>query len=565
MGRHLQSIMAGLATIGLIGCQSASPPAYEMSERSAKNTTDPFWRNATIYFMMTDRFANGDPGNDDAYGRQKDGDKLRSFLGGDLAGIIEKLESGYFSDLGVTAIWTTPVIEQIHQPFEEYGRSYAFHGYWPRDWTNVDAAYGSEADFARMVELAHAQGIRVIVDVIINHAGPPINEIDPAWPAAWVRTEPACDWSSFAGIATCLIVPALQDIRTESDAPVDLPPHLIEKWRDEGRLEQELAELDAFFDRTGFPRAPKYYIIKWQIDWVREYGIDGYRIDTAKHVDPDVWAILKSEAQLALSEWKAANRDKVLDDRDFYMMGEVFNYGVAGFQNTVADTREYHFGDIKVDFYDYGFDALINMGFATHARLPASDLFQLYAGEMEDTLKGVGIVNYISSHDDQSPLDPLREAPYENAIKLLLSPGAVQIYYGDELNRTLEVPGTLGDAKLRSFMNWDALKTDDGRAIHDHWTRLTQFRKNHVSIGAGRHEKHSWTPHVFSRSFRDEHHDDTVLIGLSDTPFESIKSYGVFPDGTRLSEAYSGETVVVHSGKIEFSSPREIALLELLD
>ncbi|MBY0448747.1 MAG: hypothetical protein K2P95_08650, partial [Hyphomonadaceae bacterium] len=112
--------------------------------------TDLLWRNATVYFLMTDRFHNGDPANDAAYGRKKDGDRLRSFEGGDLRGVIQKLEEGYFRDLGVTAIWTTPVIEQVHQPFTEFGRTYAYHGYWPRDWTAVDAAFGTEADFAEM-------------------------------------------------------------------------------------------------------------------------------------------------------------------------------------------------------------------------------------------------------------------------------------------------------------------------------------------------------------------------------------------------------------------------------
>lgn len=148
----------------------------------ASAATTPFWRNATVYFLLTDRFANGDPSNDAAYGRARDGDPLRSFEGGDLRGVIQKLDEGYSRDLGVDAIWTTPVIRQVRQPFQEYGRSYAFHGYWPRDWTAVDEAFGTEAEFAELVRKAHAQNIRVIVDVMINHAGPPIGEDDPTWP-----------------------------------------------------------------------------------------------------------------------------------------------------------------------------------------------------------------------------------------------------------------------------------------------------------------------------------------------------------------------------------------------
>lgn len=575
---RLHTLATVWAAAALVACNSGEGPTSSAQSSRAvvtpsssapslekETAVDPFWRNATVYFLMTDRFANGDPSNDQAYGRQPDGDKLRSFMGGDLAGIIQKLEEGYFADLGVTAIWHTPVIEQIRQPFEEYGRSYPFHGYWPRDWTGVDEAFGTEEEFARMVELAHEQGIRILVDVIVNHAGPPINELDPLWPEEWVRRGPDCDWASFAGVATCQIVPALQDIRTESEEPVDLPPHLVEKWRAEGRLDAELAELDAFFERTGFPRAPKYYLIKWQIDWVREYGVDGFRIDTAKHVDPEVWAVLKEEASFAFAQWKAANPDKVVDDRDFYMMGEVYNYGVGGFQHAVAGTRAYDFGDRQVDFFDFGFDALINMGFATHAKLPAPDLFQLYSDELKSTMSGVGVLNYISSHDDQSPLDPLREAPYENAIKLLLAPGGVQIYYGDELNRSLVVEGTVGDATLRSFMNWEALETESGKATLSHWQRLAIFRKNHLAVGTGQHKEHSWSPFVFSRTLDEGGVRDAVLVGLAEQPINAIKTHGVFGDGTRVRDAYHGDMATVENGKISFPTPRKIALIERVE
>ena len=540
----------------LSGCLPSTPTL------SSQETIDVRWANSTIYFLMTDRFHNGDPSNDNAYGRQPDGDKLRSFLGGDIQGIIQKLEEGYFSDLGVDAIWTTPVIENIHQPFEEYGRSYAFHGYWPKDWTTVDKAFGSEQDFARMVKTAHERGIRIIVDVIANHAGPPINEQDPAWPEDWVRTAPGCDWQSFDGVATCLIVPALQDIRTESEEPVELPAHLIAKWKQEGRLEQELQELDAFFARTGHPRAPKYYLIKWLTDWVREYGVDGFRVDTAKHVDPEVWAVLKSEAQLAFAQWKAAHPDQVLDDRDFFMMGEVFNFGAGGFENAVAGTRDYDFGDIEVDFFDYGFDALINMGFATHAALPTADLFQYYADQMHGAFEGVGLINYISSHDDPKPLDPNREAAYVNAIKLLLAPGAVQIYYGDETDRSLVIEGTTGDATLRSFMNWDALQTDEGQATLRHWQRLAHFRQRHVAIGAGRHEEHSWSPYVFSRSIDRGGVRDAVIVQLADKPLDSVAVYGVFGENEAVRDAYSGDVSTVVGGVVSFGGAHSIRLLE---
>lgn len=95
---------------------------------------DPFWNNATVYFMMTDRFNNGDSSNDNSLGRKPDGAVLRSFMGGDIKGITQKIESGYFTELGVDVIWMTPLNEQVHGIWEEdWGNSYPFHGYWPKD------------------------------------------------------------------------------------------------------------------------------------------------------------------------------------------------------------------------------------------------------------------------------------------------------------------------------------------------------------------------------------------------------------------------------------------------
>lgn len=543
-----------LSTI-ITGLVLAAAPVSRAAE------ADPFWGNATIYFLMTDRFVNGDPANDAAHGREKDGDTLRSFEGGDIRGVITKLEEGYFRDLGVTAIWTTPLIEQVRQPQQEFGRSYAFHGYWPRDWTTIDQAFGTEADFAEMVRLAHAQNIRVIVDVIINHAGPPTGGDDPAWPDDWVRTAPSCDYASYAGTATCLIAAGLQDIRTESNAAVPLPPFLVEKWRAENRLNQEVAELDAFFARTGYPRAPKYYMIKWLTDWVREYGVDGFRADTAKHADPEVWAALGIEARRAYADWQSRHPEALAESQDFYMVGEVFNFGLNDFERAID--RDYNYGDRRVDFFDYGFDALINMGFVSHAREPMPDLFALYADEFEGPFKGRQMLNYISSHDDPAPLDPTRENAFENAVKLMLAPGAAQIYYGDELNRPLVAAGATGDARLRTPMNWEALGTPGGQAALDHWRRLSRFRAAHPAIGVGRHVELSRSPYVFTRSLGAGAGSDAVVVAYSSSAtFSQTPTGGVFVDGTEVRDAYSGDLCRVSAGKINCERERGIALFE---
>src|SRR5690606_29795184 len=100
-----------------------------------------------------------------------------------------------------------------------------------------------------------------------------------------------------------------------------------------------------------------------------------------------------------------------------------------------------------------------------------------YDGLLTTELKDYGTVNYLSSHDDGQPFDKEREKPYETATLLLLSPGTSQIYYGDEIARSLTIDGTVGDATLRSMMNWEQVKTDkEIGEILEHWQKLGQFR-----------------------------------------------------------------------------------------
>lgn len=518
---------------------------------------DSFWSNATVYFMLPDRFRNGDPDNDLSYGRGRDGARLRSFTGGDLRGVIDKLEEGYFSDLGVDALWMSPVYEQIEGATDEgTGLTYAYHGYWPRDWTDVDRNFGTEADLAELIDTAHRRGIRVLLDVVINHTGP-VTEKDPLWPESWVRPGPVCDWTGFAGTVRCTLVENLPDIRTESEEPVALPPQLVEKWREEGRLAQERAELEAFFERTGYPRTPRYYLIKWTTDWVREYGVDGFRVDTTKHVEPQAWAQLKKEASHALAQWKAENPDKKLDDRDFYMVGEVYGYGINDFG--ASEGREYDFGDRRVDFFSHGFDSLINFDLVQRAGEDMESIFSSYSDSLHGgALDGVSVLNYLASHDDMHSFDREREHAREAALKLMLAPGAAQIYYGDELGRPLTASAN-GDAQLRSPMNWEDLEKPQTRELLAHWQKLGQFRREHPAVGAGVHSKIADQPYTFARTLDGE--SPVVVAVDSGRGEKSIAVGDTFVEGARLKDFYSGKSAVVEKGHVALDTPYDVVLL----
>ncbi|MBG49526.1 MAG: alpha-amlyase [Pseudozobellia sp.] len=521
------------------------------------------WEGANIYFLLTDRFYNGNIDNDVNFDRNEPTGPLRGFMGGDLAGITQKIEEGYFNELGVNAIWFTPVMEQIHGSTDENtGNTYGYHGYWAKDWTALDPNFGTKKDLETLVKTAHKNGIRILMDVVLNHTGP-VTEEDPVWPEEWVRTSPTCDFKTYESTIACTLVANLPDIKTESDEPVELPDQLLAKWKKEGRLSQELDELQLFFERTGYPRAPRYYIIKWLTDYVNNLGIDGFRVDTVKHANENAWADLYKEASHAFENWKKMHPDKVLDDSPFFMVGEVYGYGIS-------NGREYDFGDKKVDYFAHGFKSLINFELKTDALTDYESIFGKYHNLLHTNLNGFSVVNYLTSHDDGSPYDRDRSNPIKAANVLLLTPGASQIYYGDETARDLNVEGTeenpvQGDASLRSFMNWDELDSiPRTKQILQHWQKLGSFRNNHLAVGAGRHKRLSKTPYVFSRTYSANDIKDKVVIGL-DLPEgkKSLSVKGFFGDGTKLFDTYSQTQVTVENGSVNLDNPYDTALLEL--
>ena len=556
-----KSIWVLLLVLTFLTCKNNTKSDVVIVEEKEISLQDsPFiWEGANLYFLLTDRFNNGDTSNDVNFNRTKETGKLRGFEGGDIKGITQKIKEGYFTDLGINAIWMTPIVEQIHGGTDEgTGVTYGFHGYWAKDWTKIDPNYGTKADLHELVQEAHAKGIRIVLDAVINHTGP-VTEKDPVWPEEWVRTEPQCKYDNYENTVTCTLVANLPDIKTESNEDVELPPQLVEKWKAEGRYEQEIKELDAFFERTGHPRAPRFYIMKWLTDYITEFGVDGYRVDTVKHTEEHVWQEFRKECDYAFNEYKKNNPDKVLDDNNFYLVGEVYNYGISGGQM-------FDFGDKKVNYFQpESFHSLINFEFKWNAKeMDYETLFKKYAEVLNDELKNYGTMNYLSSHDDGSPFDATREKPYETANKLLLSPGTTQVYYGDESARSLVVEGTVGDATLRSFMNWEAINSDPKtKAVLAHWQKLGQFRAQHPAIGAGVHQMITEEPYLFYRSFQKGDFNDLVIVGL-DLPKgkKVIDVSKVFEEREMLQDAYSGEKATVENGKITIDSDYNIVLIE---
>lgn len=556
---------------------AAVPKAVSVTKANAGAKAPFSWDNATVYFVLTDRFYDGDPSNNHSYGRELDRNgnpypgyknKPGTFHGGDLRGLTKKLNEGYFTNLGVNAIWITSPIEQIHGWVGGLNfRHYAYHGYYALDFTEIDRNMGTAADLKTFIDTAHSKGIRILFDVVMNHAGYPdmktmsefqfgslqsnwrdfyydrpdseahfnaygtyVNKSDAAtwarwWGPDWIRMP-----SGYAGYDTCsggdltMCLADLPDFKTDSQQEVGLPPIFNRKWNST-KMAQEKRELDAFFKRTGKPRTPTNYMIKWITDWVREYGVDGFRIDTAKHVQLSAWKDLKEESVLALREWKAKNPTKKLDDLDFWMVGEVWGAGLG-----------------KNEYFNNGFDALINFSFKTapNNMQGADGLFAQYASALNSD-PSFNVLSYISSHDTALYN---RNNLINAGTMLMLAPGAVQIYYGDESGR--QPDQSPWDQPTRTHMNWNSMDQN----ILKHWQKLGQFRNRHLAIGAGEHRKLQDGPYAFSRTYDKNGIEDKVVVAIGASGQTTIDVSSVFEEGTPVRDFYTWQTATVTNGKV---------------
>lgn len=497
-------------------------------ERAETDAPAPFdWHNATVYFVLTDRFENGDPSNDQSYGRHKDGmEEIGTFHGGDLRGLTRKLD--YLQQLGVNALWISAPFEQIHGWVGGGTKGdfphYAYHGYYTQDWTTLDANMGSEADLRALIDGAHQRGIRILFDVVMNHTGYAtladmqeyqfgalylsgdelkktlgdrwtdwkptvwqswhsfndyINFSDKAawekwWGKAWIRTDIG-DYDNPGFDDLTMSLAFLPDLKTGSTIPSGLPVFYQHK------ADTRAKAIEGY--------TPRDYLTHWLSQWVRDYGVDGFRVDTAKHVELSAWQQLKTQASAALVEWKKNNPDKALDDEPFWMTGEAWGHGV-----------------MQSDYYRHGFDAMINFDYQEQAAKAADCLsgMDLTWQQMAEKLQGFNVLSYLSSHDTRL----FREGGDKAAELLLLAPGAVQIFYGDESSRPFGPTGSDPLQGTRSDMNWQDIsgKSADNVA---HWQRLGQFRARHPAIGAGQQTTLSFKQ---GYGFVRQHGDDIVMV-----------------------------------------------------
>lgn len=380
-----------------------------------------------IYFVLTDRFYDGDTTNDEG----ADKNDPSGYHGGDFQGIIDKLD--YIRDLGFTTIWISPVVKNQLR---------GYHGYWAVDFYKTNEHFGDMAKLKELVDTAHSKGIKVMFDLVVNHTGvmhPWVS--DPKYAGWFHKKENILDYNNQQEVEQGWLS-GLPDLNQEN------------------------------------PEVEKYLIdmAKW---WIKETGIDGYRLDTVKHVSKDFW--------------KDFSRAIKKDYPDFYLMGEVWSGDVgyvAGYQNA-------------------GLDGLVD--FPMYYRI--SDTFKDFkpATGLADAINSSGaykdrglMATFIDNHDVPRYVDQLykyRDEKLKQALAFEMTyTGIPLMYYGTEI-------GMEGgaDPSNRQDMDWAAKS-----AITDFVKRLTAIRKGSKALTEGDIKVLSADKYFvsYSRTYGDE----TVII-----------------------------------------------------
>ncbi|MGG3843022.1 alpha-amylase family glycosyl hydrolase [Anoxybacillus kestanbolensis] len=466
-----------LALLIFVLLLSVTAPVSAKTERT--------WQDERIYFIMVDRFNNGNPKND----YEVNVHDPKAYHGGDLQGIIDKLD--YIKGMGFTAIWLTPIFAN-----EKGG----YHGYWIEDFYKVEEHFGTLDDFKRLVKEAHKRDMKVILDFVVNHTGynhPWLN--DPAKKDWFHEKKDIFNWAN------------QQEV--ENGWLFGLPD-----------LAQENPEVKAYlFDAA-----------KW---WIQETDIDGYRLDTVKHVPKWFWDEFSKEVKSV--------------KKDFFLLGEVWH-----------DDPRY-----VAEYGKHGIDALIDFPFYKEASAIFSNvdqslepLYNVWKRNEAFYDRPYLLGTFLDNHDTvrftrlalQNRINPVTRLKL-GLTYLFSAPGIPIMYYGTEI----ALDGG-EDPDNRRLMNF---RTD--KELIDYVTKLGELREKLPSLRRGDfellYEKDGMA--LFKRTYENE----TAVIAINNTSkTQKVTLDDELEQGKELRGLLAGDLVRSKDGKYDIILDRETAEIYVL-
>ena len=462
----------------------------EITDRVKKNENDFDWDEAVVYFMMTDRFFDGNESNNTASGTDTYGDNPGLYHGGDFAGVTAKLD--YLQDLGVNTIWLTPIVKNIagvtvtDEGSEDVPYNAAYHGYWASDFTKLNPTMGTTEEFKTMISEAHKRGMRIMVDIVVNHAG--------------YGTE-----STFADM-------------------------LRDKSVSEGDIKSWQSGLPDFATENADVRAK---LVEWQTSWMRNYGVDYFRVDTVKHVDSTTWAALKNSTTEV--------------NPSFKMIGEYYGAGYASNGSTLGSGQmdadlDFDFNDQATSFVSGNISSVEKFLSARNSALNNAYMTgQFLSSHDEDGFKA-SLMNGKKYTEDKATSAALVAATLQLTAK-----GIPVIYYGEEVG----LSGLNNYPYQTNRYDMDFSKATKDNVTYQHYKNLLSIRNAYTDVFArgsrtvvASSDEEGYD--VVSRSYGGT----TLYVGMNikDTAKE-VKVPVSLAAGTEVKDLYSGATYTVGSDK----------------
>lgn len=503
----LNTVAAGEKTIpvtvkDIYGNVYTTATNVTVTERK-KSAGDFDWDEAVIYFAVTDRFFDGDASNNDAYGvgdynvGEKGGS---SYHGGDFAGLNQKLD--YLKDLGVNTIWITPIVENITEDQhdnETDTATYGYHGYWASDFTKLNKHLGKEQQFKALLDAAHSKGMKIMVDVVLNHAG-------------YGRED------------------YFNSILTDADG------NSISMIRDSSNTISGDDKYDSLSDLPDFVtenKAVTDQLVAWQTEWMSKYNIDYYRVDTVKHVETTTWAAFKNSLT------------KI--NPDFKMIGE---YSGAGYANNAGELGtgtmdallDFDFNDFAQNFVTGNISSVENsLQKRNNAINNTSVMGSFLSSHDEDTLQ-YKLVNE-SKISEEEAYNLMKVA----ATLQITAKGQPVLYYGEEIGQ-----GGANNWPLqtnRRDFDWTELEKQkaDSNSIYNHYKTMLAIRNAYTDVFArGNRSTVAVSDadgyEVISRSYGN----NTLYVGMNVKEAEKEVVIPVAESaGTVLKNLYDGKTYTV--------------------
>ncbi|MCI7106661.1 MAG: alpha-amylase family glycosyl hydrolase [Agathobacter sp.] len=470
-----------------------------------KTSADDFdWDEAVIYFMVTDRFFDGNETNNTASGANTYGQNPGLYHGGDFAGLTQKLD--YLDELGINTVWITPIVENIPgvkvtgTGSADVPYNAAFHGYWASDFTKLNPTLGTEEEFRTLISEAHKRGIKIMVDIVVNHAG--------------YGTE--ADFNK--------VLDGKDMIRSGSD---------IVSGDDQ---KDSLSNLPDF--KTEDP-AVSAQLVKWQTQWVKDYGIDYFRVDTVKHVENATWAELKN----SLTEV----------DPEFKMIGEYAGGGYAGNGGTLGTGQmdsdlDFDFNDQATSFVSGNISSVESFLASRNAALNNTYMTGQFLGSHDEDGFKQNLISNKKMSEEAATAASLVAATLQITAK-----GQPVIYYGEEIGLT----GLNNYPYQTNRYDFDWSLVNENNVTYIHYKKMLAIRNKYTDVFARGNRKTVAVSDekgydVVSRSYGGT----TLYVGMNIKSQAQTVTIPVSANsGTIMTDLYSGKVYTVSNGTVKVTIP----------